>query len=97
MTDQAVTLQQGIWIDQQRLGEAGLRDPYQISVRSSEIRIWSDPSERAAVPAAPEDAGHFPTPDVAWDVFRSLGDDAQPGRVVAPAVQHDRYLYRAAH
>jgi hypothetical protein len=28
-----------------------------------------------------------------WEVFRSLGYDAQPGRLPNAAVQHDRYLY----
>jgi len=28
-----------------------------------------------------------------WEVFRSLGRDAQPGRLPNAAVEHDRYLY----
>lgn len=96
MAEQAVTLQQGIWIDQQQLAEAGLCDPYQISVQSGEIRIRSAESKGATSPAASDDAGHLLKTDAAWDVFRSLGDDAQPGRLADPSVQHDRYLYGAA-
>lgn len=33
------------------------------------------------------------TSEGAWDVFRSLGRDAQPGKLADPSVQHDRYLY----
>ena len=29
----------------------------------------------------------------AWMVFRSLGQDAEPGRLSDAATQHDRYLY----
>jgi hypothetical protein len=32
------------------------------------------------------------TPD-AWDVFLSLGSEAQPGNLQDAAVNHDRYLY----
>lgn len=31
--------------------------------------------------------------EAAWSVFRSLGQDAEPGRLLDAAVQHDRYLY----
>lgn len=28
-----------------------------------------------------------------WELFRSLGSDAEPGRLVDPSVEHDRHLY----
>ena len=41
MAEQAVTLQQGIWIDRRRLAEAGLQDPFEITIQPGEIRIRS--------------------------------------------------------
>jgi hypothetical protein len=41
-----------------------------------------------------------PTPDEetidpeAWDVWRSLGDDAVEGKLENPSINHDRYLYQ---
>lgn len=32
-------------------------------------------------------------PDTGWDAFLSLADDAQPGSLENPSVQHDAYLY----
>lgn len=29
----------------------------------------------------------------AWEIWRTLGDDAVPGRLENPSVNHDRYLY----
>lgn len=95
MGQQSVTLQRGIWIDQRRLAEAGLQDPFEISVAPGEIRIHS---------GKPKDQDLFPTPgnvdrpvgsEAAWEAFRSLGDDAESGRLADPSVHHDRYLYRA--
>jgi len=31
--------------------------------------------------------------NASWELFRSLGRDAQPGRLVDPSVEHDRHLY----
>ena len=33
----AVAFQQGIWIDQRRLAEAGLRDPFEIIVQAGKM------------------------------------------------------------
>ncbi|NBD33259.1 MAG: hypothetical protein GVY17_09905 [Cyanobacteria bacterium] len=30
----------------------------------------------------------------AWDVFLSLGEEASPGKLENPSVNHDRYLYQ---
>ena len=96
MGQQAVTLQRGIWIDQQRLAEAGLQDPFEISVQPGEIRIRS---------GEPNDDSEFPmsgtversvASEVAWEAFRSLGDAAASGRLADPSVHHDRYLYGAS-
>ncbi|MDY0169844.1 MAG: hypothetical protein RBS80_25090 [Thermoguttaceae bacterium] len=47
-------LQHGIWIDQQRLAEAGLHAPLEIAVQSGEIRIRSAVAERSADPVPGE-------------------------------------------
>ena len=79
----AVTLQHGIWIDRQELADAGLRDQLEITIEPGEIRI------RAAQPSA------LAKSETTWDVFRSLGLEAQPGRLSNPSTEHDRYLYGA--
>ncbi len=42
------TLQHGIWIDQQRLAEAGLQAPLEIAVQSGELRIRSAAADTPA-------------------------------------------------
>ncbi|MBW4622687.1 MAG: hypothetical protein KME17_25430 [Cyanosarcina radialis HA8281-LM2] len=37
-----------------------------------------------------------PIDEEAWEVWRSLGDDAIPGNLENPSVNHDRYLYSKA-
>lgn len=34
-----------------------------------------------------------PLDEEGWEVWRSLGDDAVPGRLENPSMNHDRYLY----
>lgn len=34
-----------------------------------------------------------PVDQEGWEVWRSLGDDAVPGRLENPSMNHDRYLY----
>jgi len=83
MADQEVLeVQQGIWIDEQWIRNAGLGTRLQVIVRPGEIRILPvrDESERQESSKG-------------WEVFRSLGRDAQPGRLPNAAVEHDRYLY----
>ncbi len=83
MADQEVLeVQQGIWIDKQWIRNAGLGSRLQVIVRPGEIRILPvrDESERQESSKG-------------WEVFRSLGRDAQPGRLPNAAVEHDRYLY----
>jgi len=83
MPEQAtLEIQQGIWIDERWIRDAGLGTHLQVVVRPGEIRILplSAESERKVSPKG-------------WEVFRSLGCDAQPGRLPNAAVEHDRYLY----
>ena len=88
MTQRATAmLQHGIWIDQQRLAEAGLQAPLEIAVQPGEINI------RSAAPDHGTSDEPANEPEALWDVFRSLGRDAQPGRLPNPSLRHDRYLY----
>lgn len=75
-------LEQGVWIDRERLTEAGLAPPLRVVVREGEIRIVAAAEETPE--AAPVDG---------WDVFRSLGSDAPHGRLKDAAADHDRHLY----
>ncbi len=77
-----VTVQQGIWIDRDQLAEAGLEDSLEVVVGSGEIRIKAAPGET-------KDVCH----ETAWDVFLSLGREAQRGRLRRPAERHNEYLY----
>jgi len=75
-------VQQGIWINEQWIRNAGLGTRLQVVVQPGEIRIlpvW-DEAER-------------PESLKGWEVFRSLGRDARPGRLLNAAVEHDLYLY----
>lgn len=77
-----VTLQQGIWIDQQRLAEAGLHDSLEITVQPGEIRI------RSAEPRAPEET------EGAMDVEKAypLIDESFREGWEAPGMEdYDRY------
>ena len=83
MSDHEVlNVQQGIWINEQWIRNAGLGTRLQVVVRPGEIRILPVPDE-AERPESPK----------GWEVFRSLGRDAQPGRLPNAAIEHDRYLY----
>ncbi len=84
MSEQPVLeVQQGIWIDKRWLRDAGLGSRLQISVQPGEIRIVAAPTE--AEQKEPSEQG--------WEVFRSLGCDAQAGQLQNAAIEHDRYLY----
>lgn len=80
---QVLEVQQGIWIDAVWLRLAGLGTRYQVLVEPGEIRIVS-------APAASEQQATINAP---WDLFRSLGQDAEPGLLPNAAEEHDRYLY----
>ncbi len=76
-------IQQGIWIEEEWLRNAGLGQHLQVIVKPGEIRISSLPAEAE---------GPEPAAD-GWAIFRSLGQDAPSGRLSNAAVEHDRYLY----
>ena len=76
------TLQQGIWIDQHRLAEAGLQDPFEISIQPGEIRIRS---------ATPQEATGS---EMRWEVERAypLIDESFREGWEAPGMEdYDRY------
>jgi len=75
-------IKQGIWIDEQWIRNAGLGTRLQIVVQRGEIRIL-----------AVRDEAERPESLTGWEIFRSLGHDAQPGRLPNAAAEHDRYLY----
>jgi len=81
---ETIEVRKGIWIDQERLAEAGLGDEVTITVRPGEIRIVTPATQ-------PGDQ-----PKDGWEVFRSLGREAEPGELVDPSTNHDRYLYGRA-
>jgi len=83
MQDQEeLEVQQGIWIDERRIRDAGLGTRLRVVVQPGEIRILPGLTE-----------AERQEPSKGWEVFRSLGRDAQPGRLPNAAVEHDRYLY----
>lgn len=41
--------------------------------------------------------GEEPISEAAWEVWRSLGDDAVEGKLENPSINHDRYLYSNPH
>lgn len=79
---QVLEIQQGIWIDEQWIRQAGLGGPLQVVVQPGEIRI------KAVEVVEPESL------ESGWSVFRTLGQDAPPGQLPNAAVEHDRILYR---
>jgi hypothetical protein len=82
MIQEVLEVQHGIWIDEQWIRDAGLGRRLRVIVQPGEIRI---------VPTLPET--ETPSLSQGWDVFRSLGNDAQPGQLDNAAEDHDRYLY----
>jgi hypothetical protein len=83
LEQKVLEVQQGIWIDEQWIRNAGLGAPLRVVVQPGEIRILGVPAE-----AEQEDLS-----EKGWDVFRALGRSAQPGRLPNAAAEHDRYLY----
>ena len=81
MRAETLSLQHGIWIDRQRLAEAGLHDQVQITVRRGEIRIRAARPKVAADRVGSDDpllglAGTLSgSPLSAEDVERELYDE----------------------
>lgn len=87
---QVLEIKQGIWIDEQLLHRAGMGKQWQVLVQPGEIRIVP----MAASGAQPSPEGQVTeTVQTAWEVFRSLGRKAMPGKLPSAAMEHDRYLY----
>ena len=85
---QLLDVQQGIWIDKQWLQQAGLGGHLQILVQQGEIRILAAPQEEKQ-----SDSSAKIWTEEAREVFRSLGDDAVPGKLENTSLNHDLYLY----
>jgi hypothetical protein len=88
---QAVTLQQGIWIDQQRLAEAGLHDPLEITVQPGEIWIHSGEPMVAPGPDTSDEAGQPGEPDATEQARRHMtARFSQPNWEFAVGTPDDR-------
>lgn len=88
---EVLEVQQGIWIDERRIRDAGLGTRLQVVVQPGEIRILPVPAEHVSWTDRTEAERQGSAKG--WEVFRSLGRDAQPGQLPNAAVEHDRYLY----
>ena len=82
MVQEVLEVQHGIWIDEQWIRDAGLGRRLRVVVQPGEIRILPGASENESRSSSK-----------GWDVFRALGNDAQPGWLDNAAEEHDRYLY----
>jgi hypothetical protein len=82
LEQQVLEVQKGIWIDEQWIRDAGLGAYLQVIVQPGEIRILPVSAEAEERELSK-----------GWEIFRSLGYDAQSGQLSNAAVEHDRYLY----
>ena len=83
MAEVRLTVQEGVWIDEEWLRTAGLGRNLQIEVQPGEIRISDLSAERTSDEPSPR----------GWEAFRDMGRKAQPGNLQNASVDHDRYLY----
>ena len=91
MQDQALLeVQQGIWIHEQWIREAGLGSRLRVVIHPGEIRILPGPGSCDSTDKVVESQAETTR---GWDVFRRLGDNAPEGRLSNAAVDHDHYLY----
>ena len=81
LAKQVVEVKQGIWIDKQWLRSAGLKNHLQVIIGKGEIRPTS---------ASDENKVNYTR---GWNIFQTLEDDAQAGKLQNAAVEHNRYLY----
>ena len=51
------------------------------------------PSPESNEPMTSPETSEVEHPD-AWDLFIALGENATPGKLENPAINHDRYLYQ---
>ncbi|MBO1351079.1 MAG: hypothetical protein EBE86_028610 [Hormoscilla sp. GUM202] len=86
LSQEVLTVKQGIWIDKSWLLEAGLGSSLQLLVKQGEIRIS---------PAEQLEAEQSKTADTetGWEVFLSLEKDGHVGKLPNTSIHHDRYLY----
>jgi len=82
MLHKDLEVKDGIWIEEQWIRYAGLGRRLRVTVKPGEIRIN---------PTQPE--GEQNSSTKGWSIFRTLGDNAQPGQLLNAAVDHDHYLY----
>jgi hypothetical protein len=78
-----LTVQKGIWIDEKSLVAAGLQGEVEVAVQPGEIHMC-----RATSAVSPSQSA-----SAAWEVFHDMGREAQPGRLMNPSTEHDKYLY----
>lgn len=52
-----------------------------------------DSAKKDLAIAASSAVGEAPMDEDAWELWRSLGDDAVSGRLKNPSINHDQYLY----
>lgn len=90
MSEQILDIQQGIWIDQDLLQQAGLSQSVKIILQEGEIRIQSALTEEN-LPTT--DTGKNNWSQEAIEVFRSLGQEATSGKLENTSIHHDHYLY----
>ncbi len=74
---------QGIWIEEKWLHKAGLGLWVEVEMKNGEICIR--PTSGAVTPRRTSEKG--------WNVFRTLGDDAEEGCLRDASEHHDIYLY----
>jgi hypothetical protein len=82
MEHEILEVQHGIWIDERWIRDAGLEGQLRVLIQPGEIRI---------LPATSRDDSK--SSSKGWDVFRSLGNNAQPGQLKNASEDHDGYLY----
>ena len=84
-SSQILEVERGVWISERWLREAGLGGRIQVTVQPREIRIRELTLEAMAGQEPPSERG--------WQILRTLGVDAEPGRLPNASTEHDRYLY----
>jgi hypothetical protein len=87
---ETLEVQRGIWIDERWLQNAGLGKSLRVVVQPGAVHILPGLAKSELLHQEPAQEPSA----LGWEIFRALGDDAQPGRLPDAARDHDRYLYR---
>ena len=82
MSLEVLEVQEGVWIAEELIRDAGLGHRLHVIVAPGEIRLVAAREEEMA-----------PGTEKGWQIFRSLGQHASEGRLPDASVDHDRYLY----